>query len=268
MSPSPAAPPSSTPPPTGRSGLAVDPHNPRAADIVRRLTPHVDLEALGAEICVVVGGDGFMLATVRDRGPGPVYLGLNAGRLGFLLNEVHDEAQVADQLRAAAWRVSDFPRLRLTATRPDGSTITALAVNDLYMERATGQTAHLQVSIDGDVVVSRLICDGMLVSTALGSTAYSYSAGGVPCHPRVRATLVTPIAPHVPRLTPLVLPTHAVVELLALDLGRRPVRAVADGVDLGPVTGMRIEDSGEEVRLAFFDTHDFTRAMFRKVLRT
>ena len=123
------------------------------------------------------------------------------------------------------------------------------------------------MSINGDEVVERLICDGMLVATSLGSTAYSYSAGGVPCHPKVRSVAVTPISPHRPRLTPLVLPLHAVVELKALDLHRRPVRAVADGVDLGPVERIRVEDAQDEVRLAFLESHDFTRALFRKVLR-
>jgi len=258
---------SRAPGPATGPGLAVDGYNPRAADIVRRLSERVDLAHLGDDICVVVGGDGFMLRTVRERGPGAVYLGLNAGRLGFLLNDVNDDDAVVDQLLRRAWTVNHFPRLRLTAERPDGSLLTALAVNDLYVERATGQTAHLNIRINGDVVVDRLICDGMLVATSLGSTAYSYSAGGVPSHPLVRAVMVTPIAPHVPRLTPLALPLHAVVELSALDLHRRPVRAVADGVDLGSVKSIRVEDAHDEVRLAFLESHDFTRALFRKVLR-
>ena len=249
-------------------GIAVDPNNPRAAEIVRELRARVELSGLGSDICVVVGGDGFMLSTIRQRGSRSIHLGINAGRLGFLLNDIGDIDVMADQLHRRAWSVTAFPRLRITAERVDGSTVTALAVNDLYMERATGQTAHLQVGINGDVVVSRLICDGLLVATALGSTAYSYSAGGVPCHPLVRTVLVTPIAPHVPRLTPMALPTDAVVEVSALDIHRRPVRAVADGVDLGAVVRMRVEDAGDEIRLAFLDAHDFTRSMFRKVLRT
>jgi NAD+ kinase len=116
-------------------------------------------------------------------------------------------------------------------------------------------------------VVERLICDGLLVSTALGSTAYSYSAGGVPCHPQVPALLVTPIAPHVPRLTPMMLPLDAVVELSAVDTHRRPVRAVADGVDLGEVVRMQVKNSEDNVQLAFLTGHDFTRTLVRKVLR-
>ena len=231
------------------------------------MAPYVSLEGLPAEVCVVVGGDGFMLRTIRERGPDHVYLGLNAGHLGFLLNDVGDAQAVATALSKSAWTISSFPRLRLTAWRADGSELTALAVNDLYLERATGQTAHLEVHIDGNVVVDRLICDGLLASTALGSTAYSYSAGGAPCHPQVPALLVTPIAPHVPRLTPMMLPLDAIVELSALDTHRRPVRAVADGVALGEVVRMRVEDSHENVRLAFLEGHNFTRALVRKILR-
>jgi len=253
--------------PSAPAIVAVDPHNPRARDIVQRLSPFLDLASLPPEVCVVVGGDGFMLRTIRERGPGHVYLGLNAGHLGFLLNDVVDAEAVARALSDAAWTTFSFPRLRLTAWRSDGSEVTALAVNDLYLERATGQTAHLEVRIDGNVVVGRLICDGLLASTALGSTAYSYSAGGVPCHPQVPALLVTPIAPHVPRLTPMMLPLDAVVELSALDTLRRPVRAVADGVDLGEVVRMRVENSQDNVQLAFLEGHNFTRTLVRKVLR-
>jgi NAD+ kinase len=208
-----------------------------------------------------------MLRTIRERGPSHVYLGLNAGHLGFLLNDVGDAEAVAAALERSAWNISSFPRLRLTAWRADGTELSALAVNDLYLERATGQTAHLEVHIDGNVVVDRLICDGLLASTSLGSTAYSYSAGGVPCHPQVPALLVTPIAPHVPRLTPMILPLDAIVELSALDTHRRPVRAVADGVALGEVVRMRVEDSHDNVRLAFLEGHNFTRTLVRKVLR-
>ncbi len=252
----------------GHALLAVDPHNPRAKDLVARLKPFIDLGRLPSPLCVVVGGDGFMLRTIRELGPAHVYLGLNAGHLGFLLNDVGDAALVAAAIRDHAWTARRFPRLSMTARKEDGSRVSAVAVNDLYLERATGQTAHFQVKIDGEVVVKRLICDGLLTSTALGSTAYSYSAGGVPCHPLVRALQVTPIAPHVPRLTPLVLPLTSVVELVALDTERRPVRAVADGVDLGHVSGMRVADANSDVTLAFFQGHDFTRAMVRKILRT
>ena len=251
--------------------LRVDPRNPRAQELALRLSPHVDLANLPGAPCVVVGGDGFMLSTIRALGTDPVYLGLNAGHLGFLLNDIgQSEATMraaAARMREGRFRAWNFPRLLMTATNVDGETVSSAAVNDLYLERATGQTAHLHMRVDGEDVVDRLICDGLLVATALGSTAYSYSAGGVPCHPLVRAVHVTPIAPHAPRLSPLIVPIGTIIELEALAWERRPVRAVGDGVDLGPIRNMRVGPDPDEVQLAFLDGHQFTRTLVDKVLR-
>lgn len=258
--------------PAPRAQVVVDPHNPRAQVLLAAVQgAGLDLDRLDTRLHLVVGGDGFMLRTIRQRGPDGVFLGLNAGHLGFLLNDVRRPAAVVAALHTHRWTAHAFPRLALQAT-PDtqahAADITARAVNDLYVERATGQTAHLRLLIDGEVVVERLICDGILVSTALGSTAYSYSAGGVPSHPLVRALQVTPISPHQPRLAPMMLPVGAVVEVEAVDVHRRPVRAVADGVDLGHIVRMRVENAEDDVQLAFLEGHSFTRALVDKVLRT
>lgn len=255
--------------------LRVDPHNPRARALADRiaaaLPAGVTLAALPGDPCVVIGGDGHMLATIRDGGTGPTYLGLNAGHLGFLLNDCgrSDErlALTAHKLATGAFRTWHFPRLAMVAHSPDGQLVHTTAVNDLYLERATGQTARIHVRVDGEDVVDKLICDGLLVATALGSTAYSYSAGGVPCHPLVRAVHITPISPHAPRLSPLIVPIGTTIELVALDPERRPVRAVADGVDMGPVTQMQVGPAEDDVKLAFLHGHQFTRTLVDKVLR-
>ena len=248
--------------------VRVDPHNPRAAALAERLAAYFDVETLPDSLCLVVGGDGWMLRCIRELGAGPTYLGLNAGHLGFLLNDADDVADVALVLTQRSWTVTSFPRLGMRGLDPHGRPLHTLAVNDLYVERGTGQSAHLHVKIDGVPMVDRLICDGLLVATALGSTAYSYSAGGPPCHPQVRAVMVTPVCPHAPRLPPLVLPPEAVVEIDVLSPERRPVRAVADGVELGPITSARLQLQPDEVRLAFLSEAAFTRRLLRKVLRT
>jgi NAD+ kinase len=255
--------------------LRVDDRNPRAralAERVQRALPEgVELAALPGDPCVVVGGDGHMLATMRELGTSPTYLGLNAGHLGFLLNDCgSSEAVFAErvaQLAAGAFQTWHFPRLAMHAATPDGRTIQTTAVNDLYLERATGQTARLHVVVDGEEVVRKLVCDGLLVATALGSTAYSFSAGGVPCHPLVRAVHITPISPHAPRLSPLIVPLGTTIALEALDVERRPVRAIADGVDMGSVVNMRVEQAESDVKLAFLEGHQFTRTLVHKVLR-
>jgi NAD+ kinase len=247
--------------------LRVDPRNPRAEVLRRALASRVSLSSLPDELCLVMGGDGWMLACIRELGPDRIYLGLNAGHLGFLLNDTDDLDGVAAALAGNCWSAHTFPRLALSAEGVDGSTYSALAVNDLYVERSTGQTAHLRLAVDGQTVVDRMICDGLIVATALGSTAYTYSAGGVPCHPTAQVLQVAPICPHAPRLSPVVLPLKAQIEIEALASHRRPVRVVADGQDLGLVTRVRVAEGGSDVRLAFLDGHDFTRTLIEKVFR-
>ncbi len=248
--------------------LRVDPRNPRAAQAAAELARRLDLSALPPELCVVIGGDGWMLSCIRELGTEPVFLGLNRGHLGFLLNEGGALDVVAERLLSRSWRVSRFPRLHAEVLGANGSMTETSAVNDVYVERSSGQTAHLRLSVDGEVLVERVVCDGVVVATALGSTAYSFSAGGVPCHPEVRAVQITPIAPHAPRLSPVLLPHGVRVEIEALSTERRPVRAVADGIDLGPVARLRVSPAEDDVKLAFFDGHTFSRTMLRKVLRS
>ncbi len=247
--------------------LRVDPHNPRATGLAEELRRRLDLAALPDDLHVVIGGDGWMLQCIREGGDAPTYLGLNAGSLGFLLNDVDDLDRVAAALRAGDWSTHAFPRLALSAVSPDGRRASALAVNDLYVERSSGQSAHLRLHIDGEPVIDKLVCDGLIVSTALGSTAYSFAAGGVPCHPLVRAMHVTPISPHVPRLSPFTVPADARIAVEALAVAKRPVRAVADGEEHGPVARVEVARAPREVRLAFLEGHAFTRTFIRKILR-
>jgi NAD+ kinase len=220
------------------------------------------------ELAIVIGGDGWMLHTIHNHGPGKVWLGLNSGNLGFLLNELGEPAATANALCEGRFTVHDFPRLQLEATTPDGGSIEATAVNEILAERKTGQTAHLRLDIDGETLVDELVCDGILVATALGSTAYSFSAGGVPCHPMAPILHITPVCPHAPRLSPIVLPLDKVIELEVLSPDKRPVGAVADGIDHGPIQRLRIRRADQDVRLAFLEGHKFTRTMIEKVLKS
>jgi NAD+ kinase len=247
--------------------LRVDQYNPKATALAERLEKELDPSTLPDDLCLAIGGDGWMLACIRELGPQMIFLGLNAGHLGFLLNDISDLDQVIKQLHQKRWNAIPFPRLGMESTAPDGTTHRALAVNDLYAERSTGQTAHLRVCIDGEVVVERLVCDGLLTATSLGSTAYSYSAGGVPTHPMVRAVQITPVCPHAPRLSPFILPENALIEVDAIETHRRPVRAVADGLDIGPMVHMRIQVE-DEIKLAFLEGHHYTRTLISKVLKS
>lgn len=250
--------------------VRVDPRNPTALAMAERLASRLDLDALPEELCLVVGGDGWMLSVIGEGDPDTTYLGLNAGHLGFLLNDVRGSTGLETTAAALAegrWRVLQLPRLQLQATAPDQSVTTALAVNDVYVERSSGNTTHLRLRIDGKPVVDQMSCDGLIVATALGSTAYSFSAGGVPCHPLVRAVHVTPICPHTPRLSPFTLPEGVRIDVEVLDGELRPARAASDGVNHGPVSRLQVEMAHADVKLAFLDGHDLTGTLIRKILR-
>lgn len=246
--------------------LLVDERNPTAVALCEAMRPHLSIEELPSDLHLVFGGDGWMLSCVHTHGAGPTYLGLNAGHLGFLLNDAHSPEQVALAIMAGAWRSWAFPLLHVQMTHPDGRVSTCRAVNDAHAERLSGQTARLRVRVDGVTVVEEMVCDGLLTATALGSTAYNFSAGGVPCHPMVRGIHVTPICPHAPRMTPLLLPQTSIVEVEVLRHSYRPVRAAADGIDQGEILQMTITSAPAEIHLAFLDGHHFTETLLRKVL--
>ena len=249
-----------------------DPLNEKALKVQQFLLEALgDLQAprgLSPDLYIVIGGDGFLLQCVRQfHAPERIFLGLNCGRLGFLLNELpEDLSTLPGLLMGPAPRIMTFPRIRMRATDVQGHVSEALALNDIYLERMTGQACHLRLQIGGRLVVSELVSDGLIISTALGSTAYTFSAGGVPCYPTLEVIGITAICPHVPRMTPLIFPLSATIEATVLQVERRHVRAVADGVDFNDVTHVAVSDARSPVQLAFFENHDFTATLLRKVL--
>lgn len=242
-----------------------DPRNPVAVRGVTALRTHLKGEPLD-DLTVVIGGDGFLLHTIAERGLDSLFVGLNAGRVGFLLNDVDDWSRVARCLLDRRILASHFPLLSATLTAPDGTTQTLQAVNDVYLERASGQTARLGLTVDRARVVETLVADGIIISTALGSTAYNFSAGGPPCHPTLKVLTVTPICPHLPRLAAFALPDSSRVEVEVQHCERRPVRAVFDGRDAGPVQRVSVAYGAQTLQLGYFPEHDFTSRMVRKIL--
>lgn len=244
--------------------ILVDPRNPEAQEMGERLA--ADLPEGVDDLALVLGGDGWMLHCVREHGLDQTYLGLNAGRIGFLLNDVRAWDHVVDKLQRRAFQVYALPVLDVDWTGEDGAVHHTFAVNDVALERSTGQTAHLRLSIDGREVVETLVADGLVFATALGSTAYTFSAGGPACHPTLELLAVTAICAHHPRLSPFVLPAgaSAVVEVQAA--WRRPVRVVPDGQAFDQVVRAEVGLSGSRVRLAWLEGHDLTARMVTKIL--
>ncbi len=181
-----------------------------------------------ADVIVALGGDGFMLQTLHatERIDVPVY-GMNCGTIGFLMNE-YDEERLPERLAAAEEEVIN--PLAMHAVGADGSVHDALAINEVSLLRAGPQAAKLRISIDGTVRMEELICDGALVCTPAGSTAYNYSAHGPILPIGADVLALTAMAAFRPRRwRGALLPKTAKVRFDVLDAAKRPVMADADG---------------------------------------
>ena len=229
--------------------------------------------SLAPDLCLVLGGDGTMLAAIHQHGRDRRYLGINCGNLGFLMNDPagdpHDIARrLLDQIADNQIQEHNFPCLRICWTDAEGDAISGedFAINDAWIARSTGQTCHLRVVVDGVEVVSRLICDGLIAATPLGSTAYSFSAGGPAAHPRVEALHLTAICPHLPRLSPMVLPPQTSVTVEVRYPDHRPARLSVDGVDRGIAHRMCFNTDLVRLRLCYLPGHNFTATMVRKIV--
>ena len=201
---------------------------------------------------VVLGGDGFMLHALHeymDSGT-PIY-GMNCGTIGFLMNEYGDD-HLMERLANAV--TTDINPLVMTAWDKAGGEHTAYAFNEVSLLRQSYQAAHLKILIDGKVRLSELICDGVLVSTAVGSTAYNLSAHG-PILPMDAPLLaLTPISPFRPRSwRGALLPDRAHVRIEVLEVGKRPVNAVADYTEIKSVTAVDIVQSRQSRSHIMFD---------------
>ncbi|XRD81713.1 NAD kinase [Dyella halodurans] len=223
----------------------------------RKLTERYgDLAPEQADVIVALGGDGFMLRTLhayRDL-PAPVY-GMKLGRVGFLMNKHRIDGLDARIERAHAAVL--YP-LEMRATDAEGQTHHALAFNEVSLLRQSNQAAHLEVKLNDTVKLTTLVCDGILVSTPAGSTAYNLSAHGpiLPLDANVLA--LTPISPFRPRRwRGAILPHRTLVTLRILDPGKRPVSATADFHEVRDVREVEIRQSaGHGVRLLFDPEHN------------
>jgi NAD+ kinase len=210
-----------------------------------------------ADVVVALGGDGFMLQTLQRmlerRPPVPVF-GMNLGTVGFLMNEWRDHGLEERLARAKPFKVTP---LQMTATGMDGRTHTLPAINEVSLLRETRQTAKLEVTVNDRVVMPELACDGILVATPAGSTAYNFSAQGPILPLGSNLVALTPISPFRPRRwRGAILPDKARITLKVLEAGKRPVSAVADQRELRDVAQVDIcMDRARELTLLFDPEH-------------
>jgi NAD+ kinase len=192
-----------------------------------------------AEIVVALGGDGFMLATLHaiEGRELPVY-GMNRGTVGFLMNAYAEDGLPA---RLAAAERTVINPLRMRAAPRAGGVEEALAINEVSLLRAGPQAAKLRVLVDGRLRMEELVCDGALVATPAGSTAYNYSAHGPILPIGAEVLALTAIAPYRPRRwRGALLPKTALVRIEVIEPDKRPVRADADARSVEDVAWVEV----------------------------
>jgi len=215
---------------------------------------HGQCEPAEADVLVALGGDGFMLQTLHRHGAlgKPVY-GMKLGTVGFLMNQ---HAGAAGDLfeRLAQAEPAVLRPLEMVAQTESGASFSSLAYNEVSLLRQTRQAAHLRIDLNGQTRLDELICDGVLVATPAGSTAYNFSAHG-PILPLGSAVIaLTPIAAFRPRRwRGALLKADTEVRFRVLDPYKRPVSATADSHEVRDVVEVTIRESRDRTVTLLFD---------------
>lgn len=231
----------------------------KAQEAAKRLADSADWAPLdGADAVVVLGGDGFMLHALHqmlDSGRVIPAYGINRGTVGFLMNRWRERGNIMARL-AKARRIAVAP-LHMTAVTQDGAHHVHNAINEVSLLRETRQTAKIEVLVNEKLRIPELVCDGVLLSTPAGSTAYNLSASG-PILPLTSNTLaLTPISPFRPRRwRGAILPDSSRVTLRVREPAKRPVAAVADQKEVREIAEVRLAiDHDSELTLLFDPGH-------------
>lgn len=215
------------------------------------------VEPENADLIVALGGDGFMLQTLHamleTRRTVPVF-GMNLGTVGFLMNDWRLDGLEARLARARPFRVSP---LTMTAETITGERRVLPAINEVSLLRETRQTAKLEVTVNDRVVLPELVCDGLLVATPAGSTAYNLSANGPILPLGSKLLALTPISPFRPRRwRGAILPERARIGIRVLEADKRPVSAVADQREFREVSRIDVAvDTTRALTLLFDPEH-------------
>ncbi|HVF13595.1 MAG TPA: NAD kinase [Acidimicrobiales bacterium] len=227
-----------------------------------------NVEPEDADVIVAIGGDGFMIETLHRflAIDAPIY-GMHGGTVGFLMN-TYGEDDLPDRVQAA--ELSLLHPLRMLATSADGATADALAINEVSLLRQTRQAAKIRITIDTTVRVNELICDGVLLATPAGSSAYNFSAHGpiIPIGAPVLA--LTPISAFRPRRwRGALLDSKAQVRFETLEHWKRPSSAVADHTEVRNVVSVDVrEDPSVSLRILFDADHNLQERILREQFTT
>ncbi len=240
--------------PPRRIAFAAAP-TPQAWDSrVRMVNRYGDHPIEGAEVIVCLGGDGFMLETLHrllsTTARTPVY-GMNCGSVGFLMNGFAEDGL---SLRLSRAQAAILHPLRMHAVTMAGAVEEALALNEVSLLRQLRQAAKIRITVDGRIRLPELICDGVLVSTPAGSTAYNLSAHGPIVPLSANLLPLTPISAFRPRRwRGALLPSTVDVLFEVLERDKRPVAAVADFTEVRDVASVAVSEDRSVVTTVLFD---------------
>jgi NAD+ kinase len=237
--------------------LIVSPTQPaqEAAEKLQAMVDWVPVEE--ADRAVVLGGDGFMLQTLHQmlnrRNIMPVY-GMNLGTVGFLMNNWHLEDLHERLSKARAFKVKP---LKMEVETISGASFTLPAINEVSLLRETRQTAKLEIEINGRIMMEELVCDGVLIATPAGSTAYNLSANGPILPLTCNLLALTPISPFRPRRWKgAILPDKMEITIRVLNPEKRPVSAVGDQQEVRDVSRVKVAiDRSQSLTMLFDPEH-------------
>jgi NAD+ kinase len=220
-----------------------------------------------ADIVVALGGDGFLLQTLRETmGTGKRVYGMNRGTVGFLMNEYREDGLPE---RIAAASAETIRPLEMETVTIDETLCKALAINEVALWRQSYQTAKIRISIDDKVRLEELNCDGVMVATPAGSTAYNLSAHGpiIPLDAPLLA--LTPVSPFRPRRwRGALIPERATVRFDILECDKRPVNVAADHTEFKSVVSVTVSQSRQQTATLLFDaSHSWNERILTEQFR-
>ncbi len=243
--------------------------NPKAQAALKEIKKHFTLSPLtkrrgSAQVVIVLGGDGFMLQCLHKymKLKLPFY-GINCGTVGFLMNQ-HNVENLMERINNS--RPSTLYPFHMYARKTNGKEVQALAFNEVSLFRQGRQAAKIRVSVDHVVRLKELTCDGILLATPAGSTAYNFSAGGPIIPHGANVIALTPLVPFRPRRwRGALLPHSASVSFNILESNKRPVNAVADFTEFTDVAEVMVSEQRKSgVSLLFDPEHNLEERIIKE----
>jgi len=220
--------------------------------------------ALDFDLVIAIGGDGLMLHLLHEyeKNPVPIY-GINCGTVGFLMNSFNEKNFLENLTKS---KIAPLNPLRMKAIDASGKEHTHIAINEVSLLRQTSQIAKIKIEVNGQERISCLAADGVLVSTAAGSTAYNFSVGGpiIPLGAEILA--LTPISPFRPRKWHgALLPANSEIRFEMLESEIRPTSASADSIEVRDVREVIVcEDTSLTFKILFDANHSLEERIIKE----